>query len=152
MIRRMWINAPNTAILAMASARPGATSDPDLSGNGEVIMRKRRLFWILAFLLLCEASARAWNLDAKHINALEFFRDGRITFTLFDAGASGPEFRCAGGVQWFFVRACGTGVTAAECLASVQRMGSMLLAAKLSGKQVFVERSACEVTRVALKP
>ncbi len=103
-------------------------------------------------LLLLSGSVYAWNLSAMNINALRFQKDGRIQFTLFDSGASGTEFECGTGSrrQWFYVSECSG--SNAQCLASANRIASMLLSAKLAGKKVHVQRSGCEVTEVALKP
>jgi hypothetical protein len=97
-------------------------------------------------------SASAWNLSARGINALQFEKSGKIVFTLFENGMSGPEFLCGTGAnsQWFYVSACSAADSV--CLASVNRMASMLLSAKLAGKQVHVLRNNCEVTAAALKP
>lgn len=118
-------------------------------------MKKRR--WICAMALLAliptVAAFGGWNLGAKVISALSFNKNGRIEFTLFEEGSSGEEFKCSPGSareQWFYITACSAGDTA--CLASVNRMASMLLAAKLSGRAVHVQRNNCEVTDVNLKP
>ena len=98
------------------------------------------------------ASADAWNLTAKHVNALRFLKDGRIYFTLFNSGSTGAEFRCGSGTsgQWFYVTACPSGNE--TCSAAMSRMASLLLSAKLAGKAVHVQRNQCVVTEVALKP
>ena len=102
--------------------------------------------------LLAFETAFAWNLAAKRVNALEFERTGQVRFTLFNAGASGDEFLCGtgGGRQWFIIAACGRDDT--RCQSATNRMSSMLLSAKLAGKRVHVQRAACIVRGVALKP
>lgn len=107
---------------------------------------------ILAVLLiaLLASIAQAWNLDAKYVNALKFDKNGQIFFTLFENGQSGNEFKCQGNQQWFEISACGTNGQA--CVESVNRMASMLLAAKMAGRSVHVQRSNCLVTETALKP
>ncbi len=96
------------------------------------------------------ATTAEWNLGAKGINALEFKKNGQILFTLFEEGFSGEEFECLTGGLFFHISPFTIGD--AVCLSAVNRMASMLLAAKLSGKRVHVHRNACEVTHVALKP
>ena len=118
-------------------------------------MRMMKTFLLtLAAALSLVANAvptSAWNLDAKHINALQFLKTGRIEFTLLESGTAEPEFRCSPDSQWFYITSfCPAGDQV--CLASVNRMGSLLLAAKLSRTPVHVQRSGCEVTAVALKP
>jgi hypothetical protein len=107
----------------------------------------------LSAAVLSPTPVLAWNLPAKHINALRFEKDGAIHFTLFDAGSAGVEFFCkdtGSDRQWLVITACPS--VDAGCLSSANRMASMLLAAKVSGKMVHVQRAACEVTEVALKP
>lgn len=101
-------------------------------------------------LLLVAPSVWGWNLPAKNINALQFKKSGVIEFTMFDNGPGSAEFQCGTGPrsQWFYIEAC----TDALCVARVNRMASMLLAAKVAGKRVHVQRSNCVVTEVALKP
>lgn len=113
---------------------------------------KRIITYLGLIACLFTTSASAWNLSARGINALSFDKSGKILFTLFDSGMSGPEFLCGtvANRQWFFISACSTADSA--CLASVNRMASMLLSAKLAGKQVHVQRNGCEVTETALKP
>jgi hypothetical protein len=129
----------------------------------EGVMKTRTLVFTAALLSLCAESAEAWNTAPMSINALEFFKtgladaniNGRIKFTLFESGTRGPEFRCGDtgffGV-WFFIERCAPADSA--CQANVQRMGSMLLAAKLAGKRVRVQRAGrppgCEIEAVAL--
>jgi hypothetical protein len=113
---------------------------------------KRIIPYLGVIACLFTNSASAWNLAARGINALEFNKSGKILFTLFENGMSGPEFLCGTGAnrQWFFVSACSA--TDSACLAGVNRMASMLLSAKLAGKQIHVQRNNCEVTAAALKP
>lgn len=105
---------------------------------------------LIVMLLFMALPANAWNLAAKNINALRFEKSGRILFTLFDDGPGSSEFLCGSGsnAQWFYIEAC----TEAMCAARVNRMASMLLAAKVSGKRVHVQRTNCVVTEVAMKP
>ncbi|MDC8003756.1 hypothetical protein POV27_06820 [Aureisphaera galaxeae] len=93
-----------------------------------------------------------WNLPAKNINALRFLKNGEIHFTLFNEGNSGAEFRCSSARrgQWFVITPCDPNDN--NCRAAVEKMGNMLLSAKLAGKKVHVQRSACECTEIALKP
>jgi len=115
--------------------------------------RKRILFFIFIGLVFVAVPILAWNLEAKHINALAFYKDGRIRFTLFDSGNSGPEFLCkASGTdrQWLYISPCDPNSSA--CLSHVDRMASLLLTAKETGRPVHVLRVNCEVTEVALKP
>lgn len=109
---------------------------------------KSRILLLTALLLTI--TAHAWNLPAKNVNALRFEKNGRILFTLFDNGPGSAEFQCGTGAnsQWFYIVAC----TEAMCVSRVNRMASMLLAAKVAGKRVHVQRSNCVVTEVALKP
>lgn len=111
--------------------------------------RSARIIALVLFAALA-LPVLAWNLDAKNINALIFEREGRILFTLFNAGPGSPEFLCGTGTgaQWFTIAAC----TDELCAAHVNRMASLLLAAKVSGKRVHVQRTVCAVTEVALKP
>ena len=113
---------------------------------------KRMIVTLVLMACVSTSSVYAWNLGAKGINALRFEKSGRIYFTLFNKGMSGAEFLCGTGArkQWFFVNACGA--TDSACLASVNRMASMLLSAKLAGKLIHVQRNGCEVTETALKP
>lgn len=92
----------------------------------------------------------AWNLGAKHINALNFDTDGRVNFTLFESGTSGEEFQCSDIGPWFVIPACSD--SDATCVRRRDRVASMLLAAKLAGRAIHVERSGCRVSEVALKP
>jgi len=102
-------------------------------------------------LLLLAPNLLAWNLSAKFVNALEFEKSGVVKFTLFEEGSTGDEFKCnSANSQWFVIERCD--VNDQQCLASVQRMGSMLLAAKLSGTRVHVQNNECNVTEVAVKP
>lgn len=135
-----------------------------------------------AALILAATNALAWNTPPKHVNALRFLKDGSIWFTMFDQGAGGSEFRCnaddARRGQWLIIEACessspisagealsdrlsraaptvataASGGSVAQCHKAVDRMASMLLAAKLAGKAVHVQRETCIVTEVALKP
>lgn len=105
---------------------------------------------VITLLALAAPPALSWNLGARHINALRYEKSGRILFTLFDSGTSGAELQCQTNNQWFVISACPS--NDAGCIASVNRMGSALLAAKLGGRPVHVQRSGCEVTEVALKP
>jgi len=113
-------------------------------------MKRMAKIWVLALLAAVALPVLAWNLDAKNVNALRFEKSGRILFTLFDTGPGSAEFLCASssGGQWFYIEAC----TDELCAAHVNRMASLLLAAKVSGKRVHVQRNACVVTEVALKP
>ena len=111
---------------------------------------KKILLIVLIALSVPAPSTLAWNLKAMHVNALIFARNGAISFSLFDQERSGAEFTCSPDNVWFTIRAC-PGSDAA-CIAGVNRMASMLLAAKLSGKMVHVERDGCEVIEIALKP
>jgi hypothetical protein len=105
----------------------------------------------LALFIVLEASiAQAWNLNARYVNALRFDKNGQIFFTLFESGQSGSEFKCQGNQQWFQISACSANDQA--CIESVNRMASMLLAAKLAGRPVHVQRTNCLVTEIALKP
>ena len=109
--------------------------------------------FVLALVLtLISDAALAWNLDAKNVNALRFEKSGRIQFTLFTQGTAGSEFFCKTGAarQWFVISPCVASDT--QCVAASNRMASMLLSAKLAGTAVHVQRSACAVTEVALKP
>lgn len=102
-------------------------------------------------LLLFVGAAHAEILDAKHINRLQFGRNGRIDFSLFITGSTGEKFKCVtGGSTFFSIAACPA--TDSGCHANVSRMASLLLSAKLAGKAVIVDRNACEVTSVALQP
>lgn len=108
---------------------------------------------IACVALLISTPAQSWNLGAKHINALQYTKAGIIEFTLFDEGTSIPEFQCnpeAPRGQWFYISPCADGYQ--QCLAAVNRMASTLLAAKIAGKPIHVQRDRCEVTEVALKP
>lgn len=117
-------------------------------------MNKKIVFIISAMLVTVQSGmALAWNLDAKYLNALRYQKDGTIYFTLFESGDSGSEFQCkSSGTnrQWFKISACDSETS--QCLEAVNRMASTLLAAKLSGKRVHVQRNQCEVSEVALKP
>ena len=112
-----------------------------------------RLLTVALLILMAAGASRGWIGPARHVNALSFFKDGRVEFTLFESGTTGNEFHCAPGTtrpQWFVITPCTD--QDASCLASVDRMASMLLAAKLSGKAVHIGWTDCEVTEVALKP
>lgn len=114
-------------------------------------MKKMSIFFMAALLFFAFAfTVHAWNLDAKHVNALRFEKNGSIKFTLFKSGLNGEEFLCQGTNQWFKISPCSA--NDAACIAAVNRMGSMLLGAKLSGKAVHVQNTNCEVSEVALKP
>ena len=110
-------------------------------------MKKIILVVLLSSICL---TSYAWNLEAKHINALAFNDNGVIKFTLFNSGSSGPEFKCSGTNPWFVVNACNPATPA--CLSATNRMASMVLAAKASGKKLHVQRSGCTVSQTALKP
>ncbi|MGA1876452.1 MAG: hypothetical protein ACMUIA_12675 [bacterium] len=113
-------------------------------------MKKLWIFLLTLFLVVLANQAQAWNLKAMHINALRFEKDGEIHFTLFETGTGGNEFLCQGTSPWFVIKGCSSNNN--DCISSLNRMGSMLLGAKLSGKPVHIQRSGCEVTEVALKP
>lgn len=103
----------------------------------------------LAIMLLASI-AQAWNLNAMYVNALRFDKNGQIFFTLFEKGQSGNEFKCQGNQQWFKISVCGANDQA--CIESVNRMASMLLAAKMAGRSVHVQQNNCLVTETALQP
>lgn len=107
---------------------------------------------LVGLFALLVTPAFGWNLPAKQVNALSYLKSGEIRFTLFSSGSTGSEFLCrtSPNSQWFRISPCGSG--SPECLAAVNRMASTLLAAKLAGKAVHVQRSGCDVTEVALKP
>ena len=119
---------------------------------------RRHVVLLVGITLIVATSADAqgpwgWNTPPKSINALAFAKSGRISFTLFDQGTSGPEFECATAgtdKQWLFVSPCAA--NDAACLASVGHMASLLLSAKVTARAVHVYRTGCEVTAVALKP
>ena len=118
-------------------------------------MKWNRLLTTLAIGLLLPAAALGWNTAAMPIDAVEFLRDGSIRFKLFDPSGSGKNFYCDGSATWMVVPACESGDSG--CLAAVDRMASALLAAKVAGRAVHVERGtapgkACEVSAVALDP
>ena len=104
----------------------------------------------------------SWNLGPKNINELRFIKNGTIYFTLFDAGDAESEYFCNDSLpddgQWLFITKCGKGKgngnksASPSCIASVDRMASMLLEAQTSGLGVYVEVEKCKVTEVALKP
>ncbi len=108
----------------------------------------------LCSLLLIGQTAFAWNLAAKHIHQLEFFGDGKIRFTLYETGDSGTTFQCSSATGsaglWFVIQPCGD--SKQQCLSANERMGSMLLASKLSSTPVHVHRDNCIASRVALAP
>ena len=106
---------------------------------------------VLLVLALVSAPAHAWNLDAKHINALSFNVDGSIKFTLFENGRSGPEFMCLSDTPWFRIQNCSQS-DPASCIAYTDRVADMLMNAKLSGKAVHLQQTRCRVFEVALKP
>lgn len=112
-------------------------------------MRKLSIIALQVLLFVFTSTAQAWNLGAMNTNALRFEKNGSIRFTMFKSGNSGEEFMC-GASQWFHIKACSS--SDASCIAAVNRMGSMLLAAKMAGKPVHTQNSNCEVTEVALKP
>ncbi len=111
-------------------------------------MEKLRIVTVTLFLLIFVSTAHAWNLGPKYINTLSFKKSGIILFTLFQNGKRGAELKCNGRV-WFQISSCSP--NDAACISMVNRMGSMLLGAKLSGKSVYIQQSRCEVTEVALK-
>jgi len=114
-------------------------------------MKKLSIFFMAALLFFAFAfTAQAWNLGAMHVNALLFEKNGSIKFTLFRSGLNGEEFLCQGTNPWFKISPCSA--SDAVCNAAVNRMGSMLLGAKLSGKAVHVQNANCEVSEVALQP
>lgn len=112
----------------------------------------KHVFIIPASLLimLSASVAEAWNLNAMHVNALRFDKNGKISFTMFEEGNSGNEFKCQGAQQWFEISACST--SNQICIESVNRMTSMLLSAKMAGRAVHVQHNNCQVTETALKP
>ena len=115
-------------------------------------MRWRIVLAAALAVILIGGSAKAWNFGPHYVNALRFDTNGEIHFTLFESGQSGAEIRCSSGSggQWFVVSACSA--NNANCVSGVDRMASMLLDAKVVGKKIFVQRSNCMVTEVALKP
>ena len=133
-------------------------------------MRKPGIAVMISLIALSLATTSlAWNLGAKHVNALRFEKDGTILFTMFDTGTGGPEYICDEslpggdrGGQWFQISSCsigkgkGNNSASASCLSSVDRMAEMLLRAKIEGIPVHVTREQypdrCGVTEVALKP
>lgn len=120
----------------------------------KVLPHCQRVILTAASVALLAIPAWAWNLDAKHINALRLEKSGQISFTLFASGTGGNEFLCgaagASRAQWFFITPCGS--TNAQCIAAVNRMSNTLLEAKMARKAVHVQREGCNVTEVALKP
>jgi len=105
--------------------------------------------------------AYSWNLEAKNINALRFIKDGTIYFTLLTSGDQDTEYICNKETpdgQWLFITSCNKGKgkgnksASPQCIAGVDRMASMLLEAKTSGRSVHVQVDGCKVTEVALKP
>ena len=125
-------------------------------------MKKTALLLGCLVMMGSSLQAYSWNLEAKNINALRFIKDGTIRFTLFDAGDSGPEYICnqddVEEGQWLFITSCNKGKgkgnksASPNCIASVDRMASMLLEAKTSGRSIHVEVDSCKVREVALKP
>ena len=133
-------------------------------------MRNTVIATIISIVVLTAATAAfAWNLSAKHVNALRFEKDGTILFTMFATGTGGPEYVCdesipAGdrGKHWFQISSCsigngkGNNSASSSCLSSVDRMAEMLLRAKIEGIPVHVTRvtgpDRCGVTETALKP
>lgn len=114
---------------------------------------------VVAFfaLLLISAvfcgSSLAWNTPAKYIVALSILKDGKIRFTLSDDGSDTSEFLCktsGNARQWLIISACRAGDL--QCLASVNRMASALISAKLNHRKVHVQNGSCSVTEIALKP
>jgi len=97
---------------------------------------------------------------SKHIKYLTFMdettiRGGQnvfaagIEFTLFMEGEAGAEQTCWSGARptVFFVPACSGD---AACLAKTNRMGSMLLSAKLANQPVTIAHDGCIVREVTL--
>lgn len=133
-------------------------------------MKKNVTAAAVSLLVLSLATTSfAWNLGARYVNALRFEKDGTILFTLFESGLGGPEYICDAalppgdrGGQWFQISPCNIGQgngnesASSTCLSSVDRMGEMLLKAKLERVPVHVTREQdpdrCGVTEVALKP
>lgn len=113
-------------------------------------MKKTHLGLFVLVLALLAPLALAWNLEARYINALIFDKNGEISLTLFQDGKSGDELECEKGNVWFEIAACEA--EDAVCIASVNRMSSMLLAAKMAGKPIHLERNGCLVTQTGLKP
>lgn len=113
---------------------------------------RRTSFLVALFisLMVFSAFANAWNLDAKHINALSFRSDGAVQFTLFNTGEGGSEMKCENDRVFFKLTTCK--LDNQTCYAAVNRMSSLLLAAKMSGKAIHVQRSGCIVSEVVLKP
>ncbi len=148
------------------------TLDRGLLAKGDWSMKWKLFLWSAFILSLLKEVAIAWNLEAMQINALKFKKDGTIQFTLFEPGSSN-EFLCSAGPvdspgsgsQWFMIPACQRQIRGEKagrtfvfpedfdkCSASVERMASMLLAAKLAGRPVHVQRNGCRVSEVAMKP
>lgn len=103
----------------------------------------------LLFFIFFSTYASAWNLGVKHIKALRFQKNGNIEFSLFESGARGESFTCAGSNTWFRINNCSTNDSV--CVSAVDRMSKLLTSAALARKPVYLEREGCTVTEVAIR-
>lgn len=103
---------------------------------------------IFSFLML-PTFALAWNLDAMHVSAVDYGSDGTVRFTLRPDPAVNADFMCTASSQWFIINRCAPNDML--CHAGVNRMSSLLLAAKLGNRPVHVFRSNCSVSSVVMR-
>lgn len=96
----------------------------------------------------------AWNLPAMEIIAISIKKSGEVLFVLRDSKNPTKDFQCKkpsqNRSQWLIIRPCPADNL--QCLASVNRMTSTLVAAKMTNKKVHVQNNNCDVTEVSLKP
>jgi len=155
----LWKGTPNRKmgrkVTGLRDINPGQTI---IEGT---VMKKIATLLLSFAMMSFSLQGYSWNLGPENINALRFIKNGTIYFTLVDEEEDGGEYFCNADLpdgQWLFITKCGKGKgngnksASPSCIASVDRMASMLLEAQTSGLSVYVEVEGCKVTEVALKP
>lgn len=108
---------------------------------------------IFSFFYLFSTKSLAWNTPAKYVVSLSIQKSGVVAFTLSETNTIPAEFECkpsGNSRQWLKILPCDTGDL--QCMASVNRMTSLLLSAKINFRKVHVHNDNCVVKSVALKP
>ena len=110
-------------------------------------MKKHIVYAGIFFFLT--SSVYGWNYGPKYVKTLNYRNTGLIWFSLIDD--RGNLARCKTGArsQWWIIEPCN--VDNRQCQLSTDRIAAMLLAAKLSGSQVYLKRSGCNVTETSIR-
>ncbi len=114
-----------------------------------VVMKGLQSFILSILTFFVVDTAVAWNLGAKEVDVVRVEKSGKVSFTLRELGDGNQVFSCEADTSWFYISPCSSDDPV--CVAAVDRMASTLVAARLAGEPVSVERANCAVTEVALR-